>query len=181
MLKTKKIRNNNKLSREEYTKILREYHKDKLNKFGENIKFIPKFAFYRKGSTIKDGKVLQFFENELSTPVDIYTELIDKNGNPEDPERTLYKIKHNPYFREEYLSETKIDKKKEEYKVYYIPFEELILVSETDDHYSIEKEGDELKWEDLTARDRIALYLRVPESNKEWINKLILKTKENGK
>lgn len=172
MLKKKKKNR----TREEYTKDLLEFHKDFFENVNEKYQFIPKFAFYKKGTTIRDGKVLQFFESELEKPVTIFTELINKNGDYEDPSRTLYKLPHNPFFREEYESVVKSNSKGEEYKIYYIKFEELILINKKETKkINTTLTGDDLKWEDLTARDRICIELKIPYSNKDWLNKLITK------
>ncbi len=85
--------------------------------------FTLKTAFFKKG---KYGRQSQFFEWELKKGEDIYIEFYenvynDKGANtdiiPMNEERTLFKLKYNPFFHEEYdVTETmepdgKIDRK----------------------------------------------------------------------
>ena len=71
---------------------------------------------------------MQFFPNELKQGRDIYTELSDFNGVSEDPTHTLYKLKHNSFYAEEYPLEQKTSKSGNDYEVYVIPIEELVAV-----------------------------------------------------
>lgn len=180
-------------TRDEYTKEITEYHKDVLNMIEGDYLFIPKFAYYRKGSTAKDGKVVQFFENELDKNIDIYIERIDSNGEPEDPDRTLFRLRPNPFFREEYESEDKQSKKGNDYTVFLVPFEEFEIVKIKEDNNQIEQSTATTKvveetgavivtpnngavsWNSLNARDRACIELKVPESDKQWLNELIKK------
>ena len=86
--------------------------------------FIAKSAWAPPGEALK----MQFFPNELKQGRDIYTELSDFNGVSEDPTHTLYKLKHNPFYAEEYPLEQKTSKSGNDYEVYVIPIEELVAV-----------------------------------------------------
>ena len=71
---------------------------------------------------------MQFFPNELKQGRDIYTELSDFNAVSEDPTHTLYKLKHNPFYAEEYPLEQKTSKSGNDYEVYVVPIEELLAI-----------------------------------------------------
>jgi hypothetical protein len=67
-----------------------------------NIKhplYIPKMAYRPPG---KDEKHISFFPSELQKGEDIYTEFVSIDYDSEDPKRTLYFLKHNPHWSEEY-------------------------------------------------------------------------------
>ena len=86
--------------------------------------FIAKSAWAPPGEALK----MQFFPNELKVGKDIYTELSDFNAVSEDPTHTLYKLKHNPYYAEEYPLEQKTSKSGNDYEVYVVPIEELVAI-----------------------------------------------------
>jgi len=86
--------------------------------------FIAKSAWAPPGEALK----MQFFPNELKQGRDIYTELSDFNGVSEDPTHTLYKLKHNPYYTEEYPLEQKTSKSGNDYEVYVVPIEDLVAI-----------------------------------------------------
>ena len=86
--------------------------------------FIAKSAWAPPGEALK----MQFFPNELKVGKDIYTELSDFNAVSEDPTHTLYKLKHNPYYAEEYPLEQKTSKSGNDYEVYVVPMEELVAI-----------------------------------------------------
>ena len=79
---------------------LKEEHEDYFLKTGiKNALYIPKMA-YRPGG--KDELHVSFFPSELEKSKDIYTEFVSIDYDSEDPKRTLYLIKHNPHWKEEY-------------------------------------------------------------------------------
>jgi len=99
--------------------------------------FTIKTAFFKKG---KYGKQCQFFEWELKKQEDIYIEfyenVYDSSGKNTDivpgiNERQLFKLKHNPFFHEEYdVTETidldgKVDRK------YLVNVNEMLAVLTT--------------------------------------------------
>jgi len=99
--------------------------------------FTIKTAFFKKG---KYGKQCQFFEWELKKQEDIYIEfyenIYDSSGKNTDivpgiNERQLFKLKHNPFFHEEYdVTETidldgKVDRK------YLVNVNEMLAVLTT--------------------------------------------------
>ena len=89
--------------------------------------FIAKSAWAPPGEALK----MQFFPNELKQGRDIYTELSDFNAVSEDVNHTLYKLKHNPFYAEEYPLEQKTSKSGNDYEVYVIPIEDLIAIDKT--------------------------------------------------
>ena len=104
--------------------------------------FIAKSAWAPPGEPLK----MQFFPNELKQGRDIYTELSDFNGVSEDPTHTLYKLKHNSFYAEEYPLEQKTSKSGNDYEVYVIPIEELVAVDKnTGKEVKVEKTGPVVK------------------------------------
>ena len=79
---------------------LREEHEDYFQTIGSiNALYIPKMAYRPTG---KDDLHVSFFPSELEKGKDIYTEFVSIEYETEDPKRTLYLIKHNPHWKEEY-------------------------------------------------------------------------------
>ena len=112
-------------TRQENTKILMATHLPTFKKL--NIidpLFIAKSAWAPLGEPLK----MQFFPSELKQGKDIYVELSDFNGVSEDPTHTLYKLKHNPFYKEEYVLEQKTSKSGNDYEVYVIPMDELVAI-----------------------------------------------------
>ena len=61
--------------------------------------YIPKMAYRPPG---KDELHVTFFPSELENNTDIYTEFVSIDYESEDPKRTLYLLKYNPHWKEEY-------------------------------------------------------------------------------
>jgi hypothetical protein len=79
---------------------LREEHEDFFQKNGIiNALYIPKMAYRPTG---KDDLHVSFFPSELEKGRDIYTEFVSIEYETEDPKRTLYLIKQNAHWKEEY-------------------------------------------------------------------------------
>jgi len=79
---------------------LREEHEDYFQTMGMiNALYIPKMAYRPSG---KDDLHVSFFPSELEKGKDIYTEFVSIQYESEDPKRTLYLVKHNPHWKEEY-------------------------------------------------------------------------------
>ena len=111
--------------------------------------FIAKSAWAPPGEALK----MQFFPNELKQGKDIYTEFSDFNAVSEDPTHTLYKLKHNPFYKEEYPLEQKTSKSGNDYEVYVVPIEDLVAVDK--------KTGKEIPYN--TYQD----YLKNPHKEEE--------------
>ncbi len=113
-------------TRQENQKILMATHLPTFKKLGiSNPYFIAKSAWAPPGEPLK----MQFFPNELKVGKDIYTELSDFEGVSEDPTHTLYKLKYNPFYAEEYPLEQKTSKSGNDYEVYIVPIEELVAIT----------------------------------------------------
>ena len=79
---------------------LKEEHEDYFQTIGNiNALFIPKMAYRPPG---KDDLHVSFFPSEMEKGQDIYTEFVSINYDSEDPKRTLYFLKFNPHWKEEY-------------------------------------------------------------------------------
>ena len=113
-------------TRQENTKILMATHLPTFKKLKiADPYFIAKSAWASPGESLK----VQFFPNELKQERDIYLELSDFNAVSEDPTHTLYKLKYNPFYKEEYPLEQKTSKSGNDYEVYIVPIEELVAVT----------------------------------------------------
>lgn len=146
----------------------------------ENPVFIPKLAYVPKGKTEKH---LAFFPSEMEQKADTYTEFVSSEYISEDPERRLWKLEHNPHYEEEY------DKTEPHrisgYPRYLVPIGELteITLKETaQKEITFDEEGkgdpaEDLPMKDMTIRDYMAIHMRVPCSDKSFINETIEKYK----
>ena len=86
--------------RKEKVAKLREEHEDYFQKSGNiSALYIPKMAYRPTG---KDELHVSFFPSELGKEKDIYTEFVSIDYDTEDPKRTLYLIKNNSHWKEEY-------------------------------------------------------------------------------
>lgn len=160
--------------------------------------FIPKSAYIPRG---KNEHFVSFFPSELSRQQDIYLEFVSYDLLPEDPNRTLYKLRPNMYYDEEY------EKTEGDNFRYLVPIKELekieIVNPEVDEFDGLEQlteaqsklsfddlmdfpeetkqasvklydlSVDDLPVSDLTIRDLVAILHKKPVSKKEWLNKLI--------
>lgn len=173
--------------RKEATAKLREKHQPTFDALGiSDAEFIPKMAHFQKGLT---GLHMGFFESELSKGCDVYTEKVSISLEPEDPNRTLYRWRFNPHFREEYASSEATESG---YVRYFLPVEELeeVYLKPADLKITAGKgkpapeiklpfdpNGD-LPMDQMTIRDYAAIHLKAPVSQKAWLNELI---KESSK
>ena len=91
------------ITSEERKKKVSELYKEHKSYFEDNnIKhplYIPKMAYRPPG---KDELHISFFPSELQKGENIYTEFVSIQYDSEDPKRTLYYLKHNPHWSEEY-------------------------------------------------------------------------------
>lgn len=109
------------------------HHQKLFSKLGlHDPMFTLKTAFYQKG---KQGRHSQFFEWELNKSCDIYIEFYDyidtENGKdmiPMLPERRLFLLKSNPFFKEEYDTKEIIKNTGESYNAYLVPLAEMLVV-----------------------------------------------------
>jgi len=120
MIKTKSLTPN---ERAEKIKALKQEHMDYLSKIGSTYAFIPKMAYRPSG---KDDKYITFFPSELETECDIYTEFVSKQYESEDPKRTLYFLKYNAWWKEEYELHTS----KSGFTTHLVPVSELKVIND---------------------------------------------------
>ena len=104
MINTKNINKNKMGLTPEQRKIkvakLKEEHEDYFQTEGKiNALYIPKMAYRPTG---KDDLHVSFFPSELEKNEDIYTEFVSIDYESEDPKRTLYLVKYNPHWKDEY-------------------------------------------------------------------------------
>lgn len=102
MLNTKKNKNEKMTPQERKAKV-KELYKEHADYFKsmkiDKPAYIPKMAYRPQG---KDELHVTFFPSELENNMDIYTEFVSIEYESEDPKRTLYLLKYNPHWKEEY-------------------------------------------------------------------------------
>jgi hypothetical protein len=140
--------------------------------------FTIKTAFFKKG---KYGKQCQFFEWELKKQEDIYIEfyenVYDSSGKNTDivpgiNERQLFKLKHNPFFHEEYdVTETidldgKVDRK------YLVNINEMLAVLKTGQEISYSLYEKRKEDQDLSIPQLQTSLTMFPDFEEEYSPKL---------
>lgn len=175
MIKTK---NKSESSENRFAKVqeLKKFHQATFDALGKpDAEFIPKMAYIPKGM---DSLHIGFFASELSRGVDFFTEFVNKDLVPEDPDRQLYLWKYNQYWQEEYQQV-----QSGSYTFTMIPVSELYKVGipETkldaktvSNEFSIASLND-APISELTIRDLAAILLKKPISNKNFLNEIISK------
>jgi hypothetical protein len=183
-LSTKESTASSSFNRKEKTEELVKFHQNVFNAIGvPEPLFIPKCAYRPYG---KDDLYMGFFKSELSREKDIYTEFTSISLEPEDPTRTLYKWKYNPFYDEEYET---TEPNGQGHVRYLIPVSELTKIkvetkkaetTKTEDVNGLFPDFDDIMDPDLdaplsslTVRDLAAILLQKPVSNKKWLNDLI--------
>jgi len=162
-------------------KDLRDYHKPVFEVVGGNPLYCPKMFYTPSG---KSEKYISFFPSELQQGRDIYTEMVDRDYNSEDPSRTLYRWDYNMFWETDYeMTDSQPPR-------YLIPVSELKKVntftsrepqpnpSKKDKVTTLfsNQEADLLEdcpLEKITLRDIAALISWQPVSNKKFLNDLI--------
>ena len=118
---------------------LREEHEDYFQKESKiNALYIPKMAYRPSG---KDELHVSFFPSELEKGRNIYTEFVSIDYDTEDPKRTLYFLKHNPHWKEEYELVTS----NSGFERHIIPVSELKIINDVNSRRSPIKNKVELK------------------------------------
>lgn len=181
---------------------LMKYHKDTFIKEGNtNPKFIPRLCY-----KLNNQQVITFFEKEIAGGLDIYVEFCDRELNPEDDNRTLWKWIFNPEYSTEY-DQTEPHPITGDIR-YIIPVSELVDVrkfhekQENDSRLIPQSQSYDMKQVDtvvetpvtqvlsnnkqssvedvpystLTIRDYAAIQWKMPVSKKDWLNTLIKET-----
>lgn len=144
---------------------LRKYHEQVLSTLGEKSFYYPKMVIKRAS-----GDVIGLFTSEVDNGQDMFTEFIDRSWNPSDPERTLWRIKYNPFYKDEYETEGFGDAVR-----YLYPVAELQKVTITrgavQEHKL--KELADSPIDSMTIRDLAAILWKKPVSRKSWLNDLV--------
>ncbi len=177
-------------------KALREYHRQTLAELN-----VPETSLDGKVAFMLNGrKVVTAFGNQLNRdPHGYYFEITDNLNNPLDTNRTLYWIRPNPNYNEEY--EEQADKNSDkgyntpETKMYYFPLEEAVPVTKgakmaaaimKDSRYNLDQLDTTVPSEDmdiskLTILDLFAIMSQEPVSNKKFLNEKIMQIKNQKK
>jgi hypothetical protein len=134
--------------RKEKIAKLKEEHENYFKEMGiENPLYIPKMAYRPSG---KDELYISFFPSELEKEKDIYTEFVSINYDSEDPKRTLYLYRDNPYFKDEY----ELAVSNSGFERYFVPVSELIIINDvTNRNKNVKEKKEILKLEDLSNPD----------------------------
>jgi len=165
---------------------VRDYHQSLINNLGiSRTDFNMKMPFYDKQARL----VVGIFASEFKKEKGFYFELITRDLEPADPNRTVYRIPYNSSFEEEY----EINEKGS----YLVPLEELRSI----DAQSVAINGEsalletakpqnikpvtaykapapmeDAPYSEMTIRDFMAITTGRPVSAKIWLNELIKST-----
>ena len=165
---------------------IRDYHQSLINNLGiPRTDFNMKMPFYDKQARY----VVGIFASEFKKEKGFYFELITRDLEPADPNRTVYRIPFNSSFEEEYELNEKGS--------YLVPLEELraidaqsVAVSGTSALLETPKQTpkpvaaykapapmEDAPYAEMTIRDFYAIHTGKPVSSKTWLNELIKSTK----
>ena len=118
---------------------LRKEHENYFQTMGIiNALYIPKMAYRPSG---KDELHVSFFPSELQKGRDIHTEFVSIDYDSEDPKRTLYLLKHNAHWTEEY----EIVTSSSGFERHIVPVSELKVINDVTDRKSPIKEPMQVK------------------------------------
>jgi len=118
---------------------LKKEHEDYFQTMGIiNALYIPKMAYRPSG---KDELHVSFFPSELQKGRDIYTEFVSIEYASEDPKRTLYLLKHNAHWAEEYETVTSSSG----FERHIVPVSELKVINDVTDRNTPIKEPELVK------------------------------------
>ena len=155
--------------RKDITAELRKKHQPTFDALGiPEAPFIPKMAYVPKEL---DEVCMGFFENELLQG-DLYTEKVSMSMESEDASRTLYKVLHNPFYKDEYA--TSPPNEITGNVRYYIPLSEMEKVQKPEvKEFNLIDPDEDMPMDQMTMRDLAALLLKKPVSKKKWLNDII--------
>jgi len=157
--------------------------------------FNIKFAYVPKH---REDMVVSMFPSEMNHVDGIYMELTNGENYPLFDQPVLYKLRHNPYYKDgEYELIPADPSRNKNSETYLVPVSELELVAgqptpgvvqmtvPKKPKVSIDtilnkkqptesfKEQEDVHYSEMTLRDLAALLLKKPVSNKQWLNNLI--------
>jgi hypothetical protein len=140
---------------------LRKEHDDYFKKLNEqDVLYIPKMA-YRPGG--KDDLYISFFPSELKKSKDIYTEFVSIDYNSEDPKRTLYLLKHNPLWLQNYELITSSSG----FQRHIVPVSDLKVINDVTD-----RGQNKIEAEDLAVASGTFDALPNPETERDIVDVL---------
>ena len=112
---------------------LKKEHENHFQAIGNiNALYIPKMAYRPSG---KDELHVSFFPSELQKSKDIYTEFVSIDYDSEDPKRTLYLLKHNAHWEEEYETVTSSSG----FERHIVPVSELKVINDVTDRSQVKE------------------------------------------
>ena len=112
---------------------LRKEHQSYFEKSNnKNALYIPKMAYRPSG---KDELHVSFFPSELQKGRDIYTEFVSIEYDSEDPKRTLYLLKNNAHWEEEYEKVTSSSG----FERHIVPVSELKVMNDITDRSKVKE------------------------------------------
>ncbi len=157
--------------------------------------FNIKFAYVPKH---REDMVVSMFPSEMNHVDGIYMELTNGENYPLFDQPVLYKLRHNPYYKDgEYELIPADPSRNKNSETYLVPVSELELVAgqptpgivqmtvTKKPKISIDtilnkkqvtesfKEQEDAHYSEMTLRDLAAIFLKKPVSNKQWLNNLI--------
>lgn len=162
--------------------ILRERNMPTFKKLGfmEPPFFKIKMAYVPKDKIVTE-LVVGMFDSELNRTEGVYIELTDGENLPLNETPTLYHLPYRADYKSVYVRHVDKDKPGVERWLVYLDHLKLVDVPDSkpaDVESSYEESSEEYPdchYSELTARDRACIDLRIPESNKQWLNDLIKK------
>ena len=146
---------------------LREEHENYFQTMGViNALYIPKMAYRPSG---KDELHVSFFPSELQKGRDIHTEFVSIDYDSEDPKRTLYLLKHNAHWAEEY----EIVTSSSGFERHIVPVSELKVINDVTDRSTAIEEPELVK--DPEKREVVDVLIGIERAllsiNKKLINR----------
>jgi len=183
-----------KLERSTAVAALKQRNEDNFRKLGLlTPNFTIKFAYIPKH---REDMVVSMFPSEMESGEDIYMELTDGNNYPIHEQPVLYKLRHNPFYKQgEYEIIPPDPSRNKNAETYLIPISELEIVAGAvstaiveqkstpkkplistnilSDDGGYQKEKEDAHYSELTIRDLVAILCKHPVSNKKWLNNLI--------
>jgi hypothetical protein len=182
-----------KLDRGVALNTLKQRNEQNFKKLGlMNPHFNIKFAYIPKH---REDMVVSMFPSEMDYVDGIYLELTNGENYPMYDEPVLYKLRHNPFYKQgEYEIIPADPSRNKNAETYLVPISELelvagnpkpgfletLIVKKTPADIKLDKkpietfsEGEDNHYSELTVRDLAAIFLKTPVSNKKWLNQVI--------
>lgn len=152
--------------RKEKVSKLREEHQPYFTQNVTDALFIPKMAYRPSG---KDDLYISFFPSELEKKQDIYTEFVSIDYDSEDPKRTLYLYKYNPFYKDEY----EITTSNQNFERYLIPVSELKIINDVNSRNILHIVSfDDLSNPDEQSNDLVTVLKNINETLKRIEKKI---------